>query len=99
MLFRSVLNKYRDIFELIAKSLSGFDFSDSFVEYSVLSNMMDFSLLFQNGLELTVGKYFEEEERDVVAYSISYKNELVISNMIKLNTLKKKFDEMLVEIG
>ena len=61
--------------------------------------MMDFSLLFQNGLELTVGKYFEEEERDVVAYSISYKNELVISNMIKLNTLKKKFDEMLVEIG
>lgn len=86
-------------FEMLANTLSIYDFSDSFVEYSEISNMIDFSLLFDNGLELTVGKYFDVEERDVVAYSISYNDELVISNMIKLPRLKAKFNEVLAEIA
>lgn len=86
-------------FEMLANNLSIYDFSDSFVEYSEISNMIDFSLLFDNGLELTVGKYFDVEEKDVVAYSISYNDELVISNMIKLPRLKAKFNEVLAEIA
>lgn len=84
-------------FEQLAGTLSAYNFSDSFVEYSEHADMIDFSLLFDNGLELTVGKYFEVEEKDVVAYSVSYKDELVISNMIKLPTLKAKFSEVLAE--
>lgn len=84
-------------FEQLAGTLSTYNFSDSFVEYSENADMIDFSLLFDNGLELTVGKYFEVEEKDVVAYSVSYKDELVISNMIKLPTLKAKFSEVLAE--
>ena len=91
--------KSRSSFELIAKSLSILDFKDCFVEYSEYSDMIDFSLLFENGLELTIGKYFTIKERDVVAYSVSYKEELVISNMIKLGTLNAKFNEILSEIG
>ena len=86
-------------FEILASSLSVFNFSDSFVEYSEISNMIDFSLLFDNGLELTVGKYFDIDEKDVVAYSISYNDELVISNMIRLPRLKTKFNEVLAEIA
>lgn len=84
-------------FEKMAGMLSSFNFSDSFVEYSEKGDMIDFSLLFENGLELTVGKYFEVDEKDVVAYSVSYNDELVISNMIKLPTLKTKFSELLAE--
>lgn len=92
------IDKYRKrAFELLANTLSVYDFSDSFVEYSENADMIDFSLLFKNGLELTVGKYFEVEEKDVVAYSVSYKDDLVISNMIKLPTLKAKFSEVLAE--
>lgn len=84
-------------FEKLAGTLSSYDFCDSFVEYSEKADMIDFSLLFENGLELTVGKYFQVEEKDVVAYSVSYNDELVISNMIKLPTLKAKFSEVLAE--
>ena len=86
-------------FEMLASSLSVYNFSDSFVEYSEISNMIDFSLLFDNGLELTIGKYFDVDEKDVVAYSISYNDELVISNLIKLPRLKTKFNEVLAEIA
>lgn len=94
-----VSNMQKKAFEMLASALSVFDFSDSFVEYSEISNMIDFSLLFDNGLELTVGKYFDVDEKDVVAYSISYNDELVISNMIRLPSLKTKFKEVLAEIA
>ena len=94
-----VSNMQKKAFEMLASALSVFDFSDSFVEYSEISNLIDFSLLFDNGLELTVGKYFDVDEKDVVAYSISYNDELVISNMIRLPRLKTKFNEVLAEIA
>jgi hypothetical protein len=82
-------------FEWMANILSSLPLKDSLVQYSQFDNMIDFLIVLNDGIKLSVGKFTDEDAVDeVVEFSLYDKRVLLLSGEMKLEELVKKIKQI-----
>lgn len=78
-------------FERIAELLSELPIRESLVQYSTADNMIDFLLVLNDGIRLSIGKFTDEEDiEEIVEFSVYNKRELMLSGETTIEQLVKK---------
>lgn len=87
----SLPQEYKKDFEWMADALSALPLIDSLVQYSEVDNMIDFLLVLNDGMRLSVGKFTDEDDvKGMVEFSLYNKRKMLLSGEIKLDDLVKK---------
>ncbi len=79
-------------FDIVAQSVADLPFNQVFVECSPLLGLVEVSLSFCNGVDVSVGKSFSSDDGDVL-FSLFVDHQLLIVDKKSLNELKKSLQE------
>ncbi len=91
----SLPQEYKKDFEWMANTLSALPLRDSLVQYSEVDNMIDFLLVLNDGMRLSVGKFTDEDDaKEMVEFSLYNKRKLLLSGEIKLDDLVRKIKQI-----
>lgn len=78
-------------FEYIAELLSELPVRESLVQYSCADSMIDFLLVLNDGIRLSVGKFTDEDDIDeIVEFSVYDNRKLILSGETTIEQLVKK---------
>lgn len=78
-------------FERMAELLSELPIRESLVQYSCADSMIDFLLVLNDGMRLSVGKFTDEDEIEgIVEFSLYNSRELLLSGETTIEHLVKK---------
>lgn len=78
-------------FERMAELLSELPIRESLVQYSTADNMIDFLLVLNDGIRLSIGKFTDEDDiEEIVEFSVYNKRELMLSGETSIEQLVKK---------
>lgn len=87
----SLPQECKNEFEWMANMLSALPLRESLVQYSKIDNMIDFLLVLNDGMKLSIGKFTDEDDdKETVDFSLYNKRKLLLSGEIKLDDLVKK---------
>lgn len=79
------------VFERMAELLSELPVRESLVQYSCVDSMIDFLLVLNDGMRLSVGKFTDESDtEEIVEFSVYNKRELLLSGETSIEQLVKK---------
>ncbi len=91
----SMPKEFMKDFEWMANTLSSLPLKDSLVQYSQFDNMIDFLIVLNDGMKLSIGKFTDEDSVDeVVEFSLYNKRTLLLSGEMKLEDLVKKIKQI-----
>lgn len=86
---------YQKDFEQIANVLSALPMKETLVQYSQFDNMIDFLIVLQDGMRLSVGKFTDEAYDDnEVDFTLYDKKIVLLSGEIKPELLVKKIRQI-----
>lgn len=78
-------------FERMAELLSELPVHESLVQYSCADNMIDFLLVLNDGMRLSIGKFTDEDDTaEIVEFSVYNKRKLLLSGETTIEQLVKK---------
>lgn len=78
-------------FDRMAELLSELPIRESLVQYSTADNMIDFLLVLNDGIRLSIGKFTDEDDiEEIVEFSVYNKRELMLSGETSVEQLVKK---------
>lgn len=76
-------------------ALSQLPFSDAILQYVSYDDIWHYNLYFANNLEMSVSVYVDEDNSDNVDFSVYHHGELVVANVLPMNSLVKKMKSIL----
>ena len=77
-------------FERMAELLSALPIRESLVQYSCEDSMIDFLLVLNDGMRLSIGKFTDEDDiEEIVEFSVYNKRELLLSGETSIEQLVK----------
>lgn len=92
-------DKAMGVFNRLANILMNIPYQDVYVDYGHRDHKVDFQILLKSGIHLSVVKPISTEDDNLLAYTISYKQELVDAGCMDIDEFGVKIREFVKETG